>query len=127
MNKQKLYILSLAGQGDVHIRLVEEDCWEWINQLMKKGWKTPPPQSVLDKKSAQLKAEGEPEEKYSVEVQRFSISYGEFFCITSGSGFNDAALTVPAVHEFYSIKESVDFLTKHPEIEIVDSFEGAIY
>ena len=115
MNALKLYSLTLSGQGDTDIKFVEKDSWDWITALMK-DWKTPCPESVLEK----IKEE-----------------QGEMFDgapnITRSTAHNDAALQVPAYKygkdlyaSFYNAKKAFDFVKEY-NVEVIESYNGYIY
>jgi hypothetical protein len=136
MKKQevKLYMITLNGQGDTDIKFVEKDVWDWIEDLQTKGWKTPPPESVLAKLKEKYE-EYDPEEATlfdePVTVTAYSRGYGPVH-ITSGSGDNDAAIQVPAAivkgakGQFWSMKEALEFIKEY-NINVVDTYEGMIY
>jgi hypothetical protein len=108
--QQKLYMLTLAGQGDIEIKLVKKDVWDWMTAV-DENWQAPCPTSVLDTL--------EKEAKHSKD---------KFYPpnITRSTACNDAALQCPFVEMFWSMKEAMDCIMKK-NIKIVDSYEGAIY
>lgn len=112
----QLYLISLHGQGDTDIRLVEKDVWDWVVSPAdfkgKSFLNEVPPQSVLDKINLQNKKWGQKQQK---NVQ-----------ITVGSFNNDRALLAPAYKNFYSVREMTLFVGEQ-NIKIVDEFEGCIY
>ena len=118
---EKLYMITLIGQGDTEIALVDEESWNWLNnpkdaskfplELASKlmgidnGYSTPPYNGVQEYIS----------EKIS-EIQ------------TSGSPDNDAALFIVAGCDqiFYNTMGAISYVREN-NIEIMGSYEGCIY
>jgi hypothetical protein len=102
-------MLTLAGQGDIEVKLVDKETWDWINKP-----NDPCPPAVLERiREEQDDPECVPN-------------------ITIGSPDNDAALWSPAVKidgieaSFDSVSDAIRFIRKH-DIEIEDDYEGCIY
>lgn len=113
MKKTKLYLLEMQGQGDVEIKFVGKDVWDWMSKPSSKC-----PESIQTRHKEYLDGD----ENYEpLEVDS-----------KSGSAVNDIALMVPPVKigkidaVFFSIKEAMAFVKKH-NIEIVEEWSGYIY
>lgn len=112
----KLYMLTLAGQGDVHIKFIEKETWDWM-WAVESNIDAPMPEDVLKAYQTQIGVDND----------------GELPNITRGSAVNDAALQCPvAVYgvkdeaTFFDMKDALDFITAH-NVEVIDTFEGCIY
>jgi len=136
---KKLYMLTMSGQGDIEIKFIEKDSWDWIKALHK-DWKAIPPASVIEKKIYETEHDGftvidDGLEEFITEFKSTGTikpqdtphmrSYGIFYT-TSGSGANDAALMCPCVYMAFSMKEALDYIKKE-NVDVQDTFEGAIY
>lgn len=114
----KLYVINLQGQGDTHIKLVSQDSWDALDT----GNLTDA--MIEDGNTNYSEPEG-----WVEEFKWLSTPAGR----QSGSWENDVALHLPAVSingetaEFFSLSEYTKFIRNHPEIEIVDEYEGYIY
>lgn len=103
-----LYMLVTAGQGDIDIKLVDKETWDWV----MKPDNTKIPSNVLA--AYRERAEEGPE------------------AFPSGQGTNDAALQVASAKvghiraEFSQIKTAAAFIRKH-DITIVNEWHGYIY
>src|SRR5271157_834314 len=99
-----VYVLTLTGQGDTYIKLIDKETWNWISSYCDV---TCPP-AIL----ARMREEDPDAEPH----------------ITRGSWENDRALQAPAVYgnTFYSMKEAMQYITKH-KMNVIDSWEGCIY
>lgn len=126
------YILSLEGQGDTHIKIVDKETFDWVisenlgNPNNESGWedKTCPPNV---RKRAW--------EDTDASTQSLYGSFENFYPdITIGSPHNDRALFAPAVIDendnkldFYDDTEAYTNYVTEQGIHIQDSFEGCIY
>ena len=117
----KLYMLTLSGQGDTEVKLVDKETWDWINEAP----------SYFKGKSRQTSVHQCPAS--ILERIRKAQEDPEYVpCITIGSPDNDAALLSPAVEidgeeaSFFSMAAAMKFIRTH-DIEIEDSYEGCIY
>ncbi len=112
----KLYMLTLAGQGDLHIKFIEKETWDWMWAVERDRAQPMPPVVAI---------------AYQKQIGIFNE--GELPSITPGSAVNDAALQCPvAVYgsgqeaDFFDMKEALAFIKNH-NVEVVDTFEGCIY
>ena len=116
----KLYMLTLSGQGDTHVKLIDEESWNWIDSAEKLKFEKGKFSGYLPFPPAIRARLDTPDD------------YPNGAYITSGSAYNDAALQCPAVEingeeaDFFQLKDAMTFIRKH-DVEIVDSFEGCIY
>lgn len=105
----KMFLISLSGQGDVDLKLVTQEVWDWIlTPFNGKGssYSEVAPKEVQDE---MIKHNGK---VYDVSV-------------TIGSYENDRALQAPGI-SFWGHKELIEYV-KNNNIEIVEEFEGYIY
>ena len=114
-NKQRVYVITLSGQGDIYIKLVDKETWDWIFS----PWAPPKKNDVAyvdttcpPKVLARMVAEDEEAEPY----------------ITRGSYENDRALRVEPVYgpTFFSVVEAMNYPSKN-KLKIIDSWEGYVY
>ena len=113
----KLYLISLSGQGDHQLTLVDEETWNWIGSAwpFKRGSTGGADPSI----PANVKARLDPID-------------GDVY-ITSGSWENDRAIRAPTAlfngqptPMFFSVKEMNRFVRDN-DIEIVEEYDGCIY
>lgn len=94
------YLITLTGQGDTNIVIVNKDEWDFIN----------------DAKPLPYKIKKELKEWYQDCLEN-----------VGGSTDNDRALFMTCVKKIYhNIKDAMEYI-KENDIEIVDGFNGCIY
>lgn len=105
----KMFLISLSGQGDVDLKLVTKEVWDWILTPFNgksSGYSEVVPKEVQD------------------EMIKHNGSVDEVF-VSIGSYENDRALQAPGI-SFWGHKELIEYV-KNNNIEIVEEFEGYIY
>lgn len=113
----KLYLILLSGQGDTHIRLVRKDGWDALDTGVFSD----------EMKADYVAGYGQPWGKEQDQMVADLMRMG------GGSAENDVALNLPAViidgkpAMFYDLSSYSRFIRNHPEIEIVEEYEGYIY
>ena len=110
----KMYVLNMFGDGDIDIRIVDEETWDWIGSL--------------DETIPVNITERECEWRDSMDQT------SDFHSPTMHPSTNDRALAMPPCKHpdgtwmvFGSLKEYVKFLQAHPDVIIEDEYEGMIY
>lgn len=127
--KTKMYLLTLAGGGDIEYRLVDKEVWDWIFS----------PRPIFNRNSAL-----DPMVPDSIKQAIFKDCYTKHprptdpkrwedvtVRVTSGTCENDRMLSAYCSVGsesciFFSHKELNKFIAKH-NIEIVDEADGGIY
>lgn len=110
MHKQ-LYLLTLAGGGDLDLRAVEKDVWEWV---MTGEMPLSVKQKMFDEYEADMRYDG---------IEKAEDIDEAYY---KGMADNDRALNAPAVNCSYSISEHTAYL-KTNDVEIVKEYTGYIY
>ncbi len=112
--KIDVYLLTITGQGDTYIKLIDKETWDWIFS----PWAPPSincssyvdttcPPAVLGRMR-----------KDDPDVEPY---------VTCGSWENDRALYVQSVYgDFDSAAEVIEYVVAH-KLNVADSWEGEIY
>lgn len=115
----KMYLLHLAGDGDIQLRIVDQETWDWIDSMDKAV-----PGAITERELAWQKADWGDQWDGHVNVSD----------TCEETSTNDRALAVPPCQHpdgtwmsFVYLKDYVKFLQEHPDIEIVSEYEGVIY
>ena len=120
MDRQKVYLVALIGQGDEEYRLVSEEVFNWIN--------SPVPEFPDGECSMSDPATPEEVKAY----RRLNSEDDECTYITTGSCQNDRALNAAPLTingteaSFYTSSELWTFVNKN-NLDIVNSYTGMIY
>ncbi|MNK33294.1 hypothetical protein D3C87_517740 [compost metagenome] len=113
----ELYLIHLSGQGDTDIRLVRKDGWDALDNGVFSD------QMKADYEATFGDAWGEEQDEMVAELMKMG----------GGSAENDVALSIPAVvidgksASFADLSDYTKFIRNHPEITIVEEYEGYIY
>jgi len=121
--KMQLYMITLQGQGDTEVKLVRQDGWDALDN----GVFSPELRAEYLAQYGSGPYNTQSVEEMNAEIDSFASEYG------GSSPDNDVALSLPGatvdgqVCFWQSISEATAFLRAHPEIEILEEYEGYIY
>ena len=123
----KLYLITLMGQGDISYALVDKETWDYIlascpefpkdNNFIEESPPDSVKQNIFDPNSVSISNPDSPKRWEDVTLG-----------VSSGSYKNDRALGICCGHknQFDSNRGVRNFCKEH-NVEIVDEYEGYIY
>lgn len=120
MAKTSAYLVVLSGQGDLEIKIVDKETFDWINSepVFKKGQNSVEEKVPLSQVAARRRAYGK-----SSDVDM------EHICVSRGSPDNDRALCCFTILEYSqvdSVKAAIAQIKKKGH-KLVDEYHGGIY
>lgn len=124
---KQAYLVSLTGQGDTAVYVVDKEVWDWIN--------SPRPQSAVNK-SSWSEWDFAPE-KVKQAVRELNTRFADIeyddIIVTIGSYENDRCMVLDencclfaAQYTDTPLKEAYEWLTQNG-YTIIDTYHGAIY
>jgi hypothetical protein len=127
----KLYLITLAGGGDIDLKLVDQETWDWIQNSDTGNADSPDETCWTDR------ACPETVKRRIYEKERTTEPYEEWAeenpMLTIGSWQNDRMLLAPAATAadgkelvFWSVSAAMGFCQKEG-IEVAGEEEGCIY
>lgn len=115
---RKLYALILIGQGDTEIKLVEQNVWDWIQG------KAPVPQETIEEAQ---RYEPIPED-HDWEFKNSSTSQNDkALWANSALGHLEDSSQIKEIEYWFDSVADMMAMAKKDNLEIADSYEGAIY
>lgn len=112
-----IYVVQLAGQGDLDIKAVSKEVFDWVNNPQTPGRKGKE-LSWDDDTPAQILADYHKEYQTTNPIR-----------VTIGSYVNDRALQAPSLNgsaQFFDLKSFMNWFRKNGA-NIIDTYEGYIY
>lgn len=110
---KKMYVLNMAGDGDIDIRIVDQETWDWLDSPDPNT-----PKNILEREC----------------FWRDSMDQTQNLKATTHPDTNDRALSAPPCQHpngtwmyFVYLKDYVKFLQDHPDIKITEELQGTIY
>ena len=113
---QEVYMIYLSGQGDVDIKLVDKETFDWLSapsgqpKPFESSWEDPNvPAAVKERIFKDL-----PDDEREIRI-------------TFGSWHNDRAIFAQSVYgDFDDLTSAIQFIQERG-YKLVDTFEGGIY